>query len=54
MAPYIKEMEENMASALGIDVSQISVKAKSNEKMGFTGRGEGMEARAISLIIAGC
>ena len=50
MAPYIKEMEENMASALGIDVSQISVKAKSNEKMGFTGRGEGIEARAIALL----
>ena len=54
MAPYIKEMEENMASALGIDVSQISVKAKSNEKMGFTGRGEGIEARAIALIVRGC
>ena len=54
MAPYIKEMEENMAYALGIDVSQISVKAKSNEKMGFTGRGEGIEARAISLLIRGC
>ncbi len=53
MAPYIKEMEENMASALGIDVSQISVKAKSNEKMGFTGRGEGIEARAIALL-TGC
>lgn len=50
MAPYIKEMEENLASALGIDKSQISVKAKSNEKMGFTGRGEGIEARAVSLI----
>ncbi len=53
MAPYIKAMEENMASALGIDVSQISVKAKSNEKMGFTGRGEGIEARAIALL-TGC
>lgn len=50
MAPYIKEMEKNLASALGIDVSQVSVKAKSNEKMGFTGRGEGIEARAVSLI----
>ena len=50
MAPYIKEMEKNLAEALGIDVSQVSVKAKSNEKMGFTGRGEGIEARAVSLI----
>ena len=54
MAPYIKEMEENLAKALGIDKSQVSVKAKSNEKMGFTGRGEGIEARAISLILRGC
>lgn len=54
MAPYIKEMEKNLASALGIDVSQISVKAKSNEKMGFTGRGEGIEARAVSLIVREC
>lgn len=54
MAPYIKEMEKNLASALGIDVSSVSVKAKSNEKMGFTGRGEGMEARAISLIVREC
>lgn len=54
MAPYIKEMEENLAKALGIDKSQVSVKAKSNEKMGFTGRGEGIEARAVSLILRGC
>lgn len=53
MAPYIKEMEENLAKALGIDKSQVSVKAKSNEKMGFTGRGEGMEARAVALL-TGC
>ncbi len=51
MAPYIKKMEENLASALGIDISSVSVKAKSNEKMGFTGRGEGIEARAVSLIL---
>ena len=54
MAPYIKEMEKNLASALGIDVSSVSIKAKSNEKMGFTGRGEGIEARAISLIVREC
>ena len=50
MAPYIKEMEKNIAEALKIDVSQVSVKAKSNEKMGFTGRGEGIEARAAALL----
>ncbi len=50
MAPYINEMKKNIASALCIDEAMISVKAKSNEMMGFTGRGEGIEVRAIALI----
>ncbi len=50
MAPYIKEMQENLATALGIKTSCVSVKAKSNEHMGFTGRGEGIEARAVALL----
>ncbi len=51
MAPYVKAMRENISSALGIDESLVSVKAKTNEHMGFTGRGEGIEARAVALII---
>ena len=51
MSPYIDKMRENLASAMKINVSQVSVKAKSNEHMGFTGRGEGIEARAVALLI---
>lgn len=50
MAPYIDKMRQNLAQAMNIPVSSVSVKAKTNEHMGFTGRGEGIEARAIVLI----
>ena len=41
LAPYIQEMREKTAEALGADISQISVKATTEEKMGFTGEGVG-------------
>ena len=50
MAPFIESMRKNLASAMNIDISCVSVKAKSNEHMGFTGRGEGIEARATVLL----
>lgn len=50
MAPYKGLMERTMALALNIQPSQISVKAKTNEKMGFTGREEGIETRAVALL----
>lgn len=50
MAPYIVAMRENLAKAMEIEIDSVSVKAKSNEKMGFTGRGEGIEARAVVLL----
>ncbi len=50
LAPYIKKMRESIAAALNIDVDKVSVKAKTNENMGFTGRGEGIEARAAVMI----
>ena len=50
MAPYIQGMCQNIANALKTEVSRISIKAKTNEQMGFTGRGEGIEARAVALL----
>lgn len=50
LAPYIGEMAARMAAALGIEPDAVSVKAKTNEKMGFTGREEGIEARAVCLL----
>ncbi len=50
MAPFINDMRENLARAMGIDTASVSIKAKTNEHMGFTGRGEGIEARAVALI----
>lgn len=50
MAPHIDSMRENLAKAMGVLVDAVSIKAKTNEHMGFTGRGEGIEARAVALI----
>ena len=50
MAPYIGFMRENIAADLGIPVKDVSVKAKTTEKLGFTGRGEGIAAEAVVLI----
>ena len=51
MAPHIEKMRENLALAMGVEKEKISVKAKTNEKMGFTGREEGIEARAVVLLV---
>ena len=50
LAPYREEMVENIANALGISKNQISVKATTEEGLGFTGRGEGIAAQAIVLL----
>ncbi len=47
VGPYIMQMRENMANTLGIDISQINVKATPEEGLGFTGKGEGIAAQAI-------
>lgn len=50
MRPHIDRMRQNMADALGIDVSQVSVKATTEEGLGFTGSGEGIAVQAVALI----
>ena len=50
LAPYITEMRENIAKALKTDVDFISVKATTEEKLGFTGRKEGISAHSVCLI----
>ena len=50
VAPYKTEMAENIASALGIDLEQVNVKATTEEGLGFTGDGSGMAAHAVVLL----
>ncbi len=50
MRPYIDRMRENIAAALSIDISQINIKATTEEGLGFTGSGEGMAAQAICML----
>ena len=50
MAPHRERMRANIAEALGIDISQVSVKATTEEGLGFTGEGLGIAAQAICLI----
>lgn len=50
MAPHIPGMCTLIAADLGISVEQVNIKAKTTERLGFTGRGEGMAAEAVCLI----
>ncbi len=48
--PHIPEMQKVLAECMGIDTDDISIKATTTEKLGFTGREEGMSAYAVALI----
>ena len=50
LRPYIDQMEENIAKVLRIERDQINVKATTEERLGFTGREEGMAAQAICAL----
>lgn len=50
MRPYIDEMRANIAAALQIDITQVSVKATTEEGLGFTGAGEGIAVQAIAML----
>jgi 2-C-methyl-D-erythritol 2,4-cyclodiphosphate synthase len=53
LAPHIAAMRENLAHDLALPPDCVNVKAKTNEKLGYLGRGEGIEAQAIVLIKRG-
>lgn len=50
LSPYISQMRERIADAMGVNLGDISVKATTEEKMGFTGEGRGIAAHAVVLI----
>ena len=50
LAPFIDQMRSNIAGALGVDFDFVSIKATTEEKLGFTGRKEGVSAHCVCLI----
>lgn len=51
LAPYIPQMRENLARCMDIEADRVNVKATTEEKLGFTGSGEGMAVHAVCLLI---
>ncbi|MEO5753798.1 MAG: 2-C-methyl-D-erythritol 2,4-cyclodiphosphate synthase, partial [Chthoniobacterales bacterium] len=53
IGPHLEAMREKIATALGIDLSRVGLKATTNEGMGAIGRGEGMAAMAVASVEEG-
>ncbi|MGN1480607.1 2-C-methyl-D-erythritol 2,4-cyclodiphosphate synthase [Porcipelethomonas sp.] len=51
LAPYIEKIRENIADACKCDISQVSIKATTEEGLGFTGHGQGMAAHCVVLLV---
>lgn len=50
ISPYLNQMKKNIALVLGMDEKCLGIKAKTNEGMGFVGRGEGVYAIAVVIV----
>ena len=51
IGPHRGAMRERIAALLGVDIGQVSVKATTTERLGFTGRGEGIAAQAVAMVL---
>lgn len=51
LASYLPQMQQNLARVMGVQSDQVNVKATTEEKLGFTGSGEGMAAQAVALLL---
>ncbi|MDF2751525.1 MAG: 2-C-methyl-D-erythritol 2,4-cyclodiphosphate synthase, partial [Gaiellaceae bacterium] len=50
IAPHREEMRARLAGALGVDTERVNVRATTTDRLGFTGRGEGLAAQAVALL----
>jgi 2-C-methyl-D-erythritol 2,4-cyclodiphosphate synthase len=53
IAPHLGAMKKQIGNALGIDPLRVNLKATTNEKLGFAGRGEGIAAMAVACVVVG-
>ena len=51
MAPHLPAMKQRIAEAIGCDLDRLNLKAKTSERLGYVGRGEGISAQAVVLLV---